>query len=425
MKKQLLTAVVIALAGFNARAQVVTDTVILGASYANQVWYSLSDDEQGSQPKNNWDLGFQVAGSMGSSILVNATGSGAVWLYPKSDKSGWSTVDTTGLSTWPKQFNAETEWTGALGRYNTGGMDLGWGVYDLTTHFVNGDSIYIIKTQGGNFKKLFIEKLAGGIYTFKYANLDGSSETSKTLSKTAYADKNFGYYSLDANAAVDREPIAEDWDLTFCQYNTDDYAGMGMPGYVVTGVLQNTGAEAVLAKVDPSLRAGYTSYTAHTMSPDINGIGYNWKTFTGGVYVYNDSAVYFVKSMKGDIWKVIMKQFISGSGGGNGSVIFSKEKLYDAVSVANTVKENTTVLVSPNPAATGQNINIVYDFRQAVEHATLTVTDIMGRTMATATLQINSGMHVYTLPTAGLTPGMYIVNIAADQQQLQYKIIVQ
>lgn len=423
MKKQIL-ALALGVAAFAAKAQT-TDTVILGSGYANQVWYSLPNDEQGTQPKNNWDLGFRTSGSMGSSILINGTGSGAIWLYPKADKAGWTTADTSGLSTWPKLYNEETVWNGALGRYTDPGnpYDLGWGVYDIGTHIVSGDSLYIIKTQAGAYRKLLINKLSSGTYTFTYANLDGTDSTTSSLSKTAYADKNYGYFSLDTKTAIDREPATTDWDLVFGQYTTADYASMGIPGYTVTGILVNDTLKIAHTKVDPATRAGYKAYATLTFSGDINGIGYNWKTYNSSTssYVLNDSSVYFVRRNNGDIWKLILTGFSSATG----STIFSKELIYTTTAINEITKGNTTLAISPNPARNGQNISAVYAFDKAVKSANLTVYDLMGRVVITTSLDANIGLHTYTFATDRLSPGTYIVSIAADTEQTQQKVIVQ
>ncbi len=265
MKKQLLITA-LSLTALSTSAQVIVDTVTMGTGYANQIWYSLPGDERGSQPKNNWDLAFQTSGSMGSSIMMNHSGGGTIWAYPKAAKAGWSTVDTTGLSTWVPQYNMETAWVGALGRYAnpTDAFDLGWGIYDMGTHYVNGDSIYIVKTQTGNFKKLIIDKLASGTYTFTYANLNGSDETTSTLAKSAYSTKMWGYFNLDTKAAIDREPNKVAWDMVFGQYATGDYASMGMPGYTVTGVLVNDTLKVAKAVDDPAIRSTYNTYSSLT-----------------------------------------------------------------------------------------------------------------------------------------------------------------
>lgn len=424
MKKQLLLGV-LALTTIEAIAQpqpTVTDTVILGNGYANQIWYSLPNDEVGTQPKNNWDLAFCAKAGNNSDIMFNHSNGAMIWAYPKADKSGWSSVDTSGLSTWTGQYNSETEWFGALGRYYdvNDPFDLGWGKYDMGTHFINGDSIYIVKTQTNTYKKLIIDKLAGGTYTFTYANLDGSDSTTSTIVKSAYTTKKYGYFNLTTKTAVDREPSTANWDLTFGQYNTGDYAAMGMPGYTVTGILVNDTLEVAKAVVDPALRATYVAYSSLTFSDKINGLGYNWKTNSG---VIKDSNVYFVRRNNGDIWKINFTGWISGMSG-NGSVIFTKLKL-STTSIGNIATNNTTLAISPNPAVVGQNISIIYNFETNVNTASATVYDMTGRIVVSQQLETSKGLHTYTFNSRNLIAGTYIISINANGQATYQKFIVQ
>ena len=426
MKKQLLIATLTA-AACTVKAQTAKlDTVYTGASYANQVWYSLANDEQGSSPKNNWDLGFRIQGGINLDILVNHTGKtsgGAIWAYPKGDITAWGTIDTNGLSTWPALYNSEIRWTGALGRYAAPGgtttADYGWGFYNKDgDHKIKGDSLYIIKTQAGNFKKLKIDLFTGGTYNFTYANLDGSDETSSTLAKATYPGKKYAYFNLETKAAVDREPTLDKWDLVFGQYSTEDY--MPIPGYTVTGVLANDTVEIAKAIVNPSVRPTYVSYGAHTFSRNINGIGYNWKAFDGTAYKINDSAIYFVKSNVGDIWKVIFTGFTGSAAGG---MIFSKEKLPTS-SIGDKTKSSTTLAIAPNPSVNGQQVNVVYNFEHAVNNAVVNVYDMTGRVVVTQELEKTAGLHAQALNT-NMASGVYIVSVVADNELTQQRLIVQ
>src|ERR1043165_9800870 len=168
MKKTLLT-LFLASSYIYTNAQVVADTVSVGATYANQVWYSLQNDDQGTAPKNNWDLAFDASG-FGSTILINSITGTTLWNYPKADTAGWTTVDTTGVSTRQARYDSDKSWAdGAMGRYAdpANANDLDWGVYNLTTHVVTGDSLYIIKLSDGSYRKLCIQTLSGSVYTFK------------------------------------------------------------------------------------------------------------------------------------------------------------------------------------------------------------------------------------------------------------------
>lgn len=415
MKKQLLAGV-FALAILDAHAQVVNDTVVTGASYANQVWYSLENDNQGTSPKNNWDLGFAASG-FGASIIINSPVGVRLWNYPNADASGWATVDTAGLSTWEQRWNSDTSWAlGAMGRYAdpTNDFDMDWGIYNMTTHVVTGDSIYIIKGVDGNYRKLMIESLTSGTYTFKYADLDGSNPHTGTLAKSAYSAKNFGYYSLQTNAALDREPVSTSWDLTFCQYT-----GFVPSAYTVTGVLHNAGVQ-VAKCADLADKATFVAYGSATYKSEINTIGYNWKRFTGSVFAVQDSLVYFVKPANGDIWKVIFTGFASA----DGSFAFSKEKLYAAVSaVDNTTLSTTSFAVYPNPSR-GGNINLIYSFGKKVANAFVLVTDMAGRVVMTDKIAVESGLQQYVLPSGTLPTGAYVVTINGDGVLVSQKLQV-
>lgn len=70
MKKQLLSMAMISVFALSSKAQTIIDTVSVGAGYANQKWYSLQNDEQGTtQSKDNWDIAFEITG-YSASIFV-------------------------------------------------------------------------------------------------------------------------------------------------------------------------------------------------------------------------------------------------------------------------------------------------------------------------------------------------------------------
>ena len=121
--------------------------------------------------------------------------------------------------------------------------DLGWGNYSFITHYVTADSLFVVKLPSGSYKKLWIDRLASGVYYFTYADLDGSNEVSETVTKSDFTNKNFAYYSIDSQTELDREPANDSWDLLFTKYTTMlNYGGAQMP-YGVTGVLSNAGVE--------------------------------------------------------------------------------------------------------------------------------------------------------------------------------------
>jgi hypothetical protein len=418
MRRYLTISTLLFFVAFTTKAQLVTDSVFMGAQYSNQLWYSLANDEQGTSPKNNWDIAFEI-NSVASSILLNSANGNELWVYPNGDISAWATIDTTAIATWPKLYNTDTSWS--VGAFNvnldpTNDFDLGWGVYNLQTHYITGDSLYIIKLANGDYKKLWIVRLANSIYEFKYANIDGSNEMSKTIAKADYTDKNFGYYSIANNAATNREPLSSNWDITFTQYTA--FIPMA---YNVTGVLANKGVE--VAKAYPvSDAVNYSNYNAHTFATAINTIGYDWKSFNNTTFMYElaDSLVYFVKDKSGDIWRLIFTGF---SGSSTGKVVFDKEKLTGgANSIGNTTKSNNFFALYPNPATTG-TATIVTNTQQAAR-GEIVVTDLQGKTIATQSVDAGNGLNTYNLNTAGLQNGVYMVQLQIGNGLQTQKLIV-
>ncbi len=417
MKKVLLASLFVA-GSVSANAQAVIDTVSVGAAYANNVWYSLANDEQGSAPKNNWDLAFDVSG-FGSTIHINSVGGVSIWKYPKNDTTGWSSIDTTGIGTWKARANSDTSWAyGAIGRYADPGdpYDLDWGKYNITTHTVIGDSIFIVKLSDGSYRKLWIESLVSNVYNVKYANLDGTGAQTLAFDKTTYSGKNFGYYSLLNNAALNREPATANWDLVFGQYSA-----LIPNAYTVTGVLSNVGIETA---VDSSVAnvATFVTWAPLTFHHEINTIGYDWKTFGGTSYSFEDSTVYFLKQATGDVWKIVMTGF---GGSANGNIIFSKEKVYtNTTGVPGIAATNASVALYPNPAVS-QAVNVVYSFGTATDAAVITICDMAGKVVLMNSADGSAGLHRFVVPAGMLSPGLYIVDVRNGNNHNQQKLIIQ
>lgn len=414
MKKVLPIALFAILFGCYANAQSVIDVVSMGSGYANQVWYSLENDEQGSSPKANWDLAFGVS-PQGSTIHTNFSTGVEVWVYPNGDTADWATVDTAGISAWTSLNNSETTWfLGALDMSAdpNDDFDLGWGNYDMITHYVWGDSLHIIKLANGTYQKFWLERLASGTYYFRHANLDGSNDMSHSLAKGDYPNKNFGYFSLQNHIAVDREPVDTLWDLTFTQY------GSVIPGfgaYNVTGVLHNNGVEAVKAyPVDDA--STYTDYMSHTFSEDINTIGYDWKSFNNSTFQYEiaDSTVYFVQDLDSNIWKMVFTGF---GGSSTGDFEFTKEKLFSVVGLDENEKQ-VFFSVFPNPAT--DYVNIVLNAKGIIQASLF---NISGQLVYSTQLQ-GSGLRTEQVWLSDLSKGLYILQLNGENWSKTEKLSV-
>ncbi|MCB0699427.1 MAG: T9SS type A sorting domain-containing protein [Chitinophagales bacterium] len=408
MKKLILSAILV---GSMATTFAQTaDSVEIGAGYANQVWYSMLTGKQATVAKDNWDLAFDMV-EIYATIRINSESGVMLWNYPKGDKGAWSTVDTNGLSTWTARYNSDTSWTyGAMGAYSdpSDPFDLDWGKYDVSTHTIKGDSLYVIKLVNGDYKKLFIEKLLSGVYTFKFANLDGSNETTASIDKSNFASRNFAYFSIVDNKSLNREPDFTKWDILFTQYTS-----FVPTAYNVTGVLHNRGARTVQVDNIPNVST-YMNWQSHNDNSEINTIGYDWKSFNGTGYDIKDSLVYFVKTWDKEIgeysvWKLWFTDFQSATG----KYVFNKQTVYTASVAGVDGKTEALMTLYPNPS-NGSNVTLVYDINTGAKEATVQVYDMTGRLMLNDRLQTAAGMYTYTIHTAQLQSGLYIVRLTVD-----------
>ena len=385
----------------------VTDTVSLGASYANEVFYSLATGEKSGSLKNDWDIAFETT-QPGAAILINDGNGTELWVYP-GDTSDWASLtDTTGLGTWTQQYNSEESWLdGAFNRSATGHPDYGWGEYNGISHIVEGNKIFVLKLSDGTYQKVWIKDVTQGVFSFKHAELGGST-MDHTLDSKDFAGKKFGYFSLQFHNKQDKEPAKGEWDLKFAKYTA-----MVPTPYVVTGVLQATDVQAAKAyPVNDPLT--YVDLPAQTFMEEINIIGSDWKSFNMSTFLYEvaDSTVYFVKTEDYAIWKVVFTGF---GGSATGDFIFTKEKLIEAGIGDNN--ELPEFRIYPNPAS--NKVNLVFD---APLNSDYTVSDINGRRLLQGSL--SAGEILHNLNVSSLQTGIYIVTVRSGQNLRSERLII-
>ena len=206
MKRATTLTLLIALSFATISAQTL-DTLSMGAGYATQLWYKFETDKETKAPISNWDLAFSVR-KQDAAIWVNHAAS----LYKAvAPASAWATmtVDTTALMAANQtQVNADSSWiTGAMNRSGDNVFDYGWGNYNVASHNVTGDSVYVIRsTTDAKWHKILIERLAlDTSYFVRIADLNGANQVIVEIKKGDYTGKNFGYYSFAAAAQFDVE----------------------------------------------------------------------------------------------------------------------------------------------------------------------------------------------------------------------------
>lgn len=422
MNKLILLFITVLAFTFSIKAQT-TDTVSIGAGYANEVWYSLDSNEQAVATRADWDFGFQVPGVI-SSIIANTT-IGELYTYPNGDTANWATLDTSGIDNWNPMHNSFTSWS--LGAFNQGidtsnWADLGWGEYHMNLgHIIVGDSLFVWKKHTGATYKVWIQSLISGSYSFIVSDLSGTNVDTISIAKSNYTGKNFAYYSIANDSVMDLEPLSADWDLLFSNYVGNSN---GVP-YPVSGIRTNNHVEAVkVYPVDDVNTYDYDSAQAQTYSSNIDVIGHDWKTFQFSTmsYVIEDSTVYILKTDSATYWKVVMKGF---GGSANGNYIFEKTKLNAITGLFEKPnKNNGSFKIYPNPA-TNRNINIETDLPKIVKSADVNIYNINGQLVESKRVEINNQKEgiLYTLDNH--KSGIYFIQISHELGSTTQRLIIQ
>lgn len=416
MKKTLFLAALLLVGNQYYNAQTTTETVSIGAGYANETWYSLENGEQGTKSASDWDLAFDLSG-FGTSIRINSGNGIMLYSYPNGDIGDWANVDTSGLYNWNAIYNSDISWFEGAFDQNINPndpFDVGWGTYDMNTHIISGDSIFIIQLMDNSFRKLRIDQMASGAFEFTFANLDGTNEIQATLTKADYADKLFGYYSIQNETTVDHEPVTvENWDLFFGKYT-----GFIPTPYNLTGIL--TGPNTEVVQIDGVADvANYNDWSSATFTSEINTIGADWKVFDMSSMSYNivDDLVYFIKTQAGDVWKLIPTGF---GGSSNGNFEFTKEKI-TALSTDENGLPNAEVLVYPNPAS--ESVSLILN-NMISTSTTIQIMNMEGQIMYEQVFVGDSNFDVKNVPVHSFGNGIYIVKVNSGSQQFNQKLII-
>lgn len=395
----------------------ITDTVSVGAGYANENYYLLNNGNEQPILRNDWDLAFASDGiGFGSSVIRINGGQGTELYLFGNDTTQWSTLDTTSFN-WQtnRLINADTSWsTGAFNNFTpSSGFDLGWGTYSTITHIVSGDRIFILKLANGNYKKIIIDKLQSGVYYFRYADLNGANLVNATVTKSNHVGQNFGYYSIQNQQELSREPVSISWDLLFTKYTTDLGGGMY---YGVTGILSNVNVKVAQVNNVPDVNT--VSHIGQNYTFNIGTIGYDWKSFNMTTYQYDieDSLVYFVEDANQDIYKVIFTDF---GGSANGNYIFTKE-LVGTVGLEEEIAQNTILNVYPNPAK--DIVNITFNAKR--NNTQIAIYDLTGKQVVSEQINVGEGLNRHQISVSNLNKGIYFLKLVSGNHSSTEKLII-
>jgi hypothetical protein len=381
------------------------DQPSVGASYANSTFYNLEDGNTTSATHTEWDIAFNVT-PFNLGIIVNE-GVGLSFTAPLSivelfqtNSTDFATADTIGIS---KIYNDEVSWS--AGAFNliadaSSSADYGWGDYNFGNNQVVGTRIFAIKLRNETYKKLEIQSLISGVYTFRFADLDGNNEVTTTIDKADYPAKTLAYYSIENETALDLEPT--DWDMVFTRYVTplNDGSG-GIIDYTLTGVLTDVGVQVVQADgIDPTT-IDYLDYT-DDYSDSLTIIGYDWKSFQGS-WVIEAERVYFVKTANEKIWKI---QFFDFEGSSTGTTTLEKTLIDGTSSTSKVTEHFSSFNVFPNPAS--DVTNLVFEVKTYEGAAQIQIINQLGQRVYNENIEIHNGLNAKQL-SLNFPSGLYHV----------------
>jgi len=412
MKRTTTLITLLAFVSFFSLHAQETVTVSVGASYINQVYYSIDNDDKVTLNNESWDLAFSTGPTDGGIFIneaVKSVISGTVpdlklYLAPTTDFS--DLIIPGNLS--DSLYNEEEDWqNGAFNGFkdDLDPSDYGWGFYDSGENEVIGIRVFALKLRDGSWKKIKVESLTGGVYTMRYADLDGANESLVAIDKADYSGSPLAYFSFGTGTTV-ASPAG--WDFLFTRYVAAiDPGGGNITQYPVTGVLSGPGVEVAEAQyVDPAT-VDYQDYL-DSFDTHLDVIGQDWKYFdlNNFQWVIDDQRAFFAKMPNNDLWKLVFTGF---SGSGTGTFTFEKTYLGQVSGVEDAQGNFTDIGVFPNPVA--EELNIAFSLAESRERIPLSIFNQLGQEVLQTTVSGNAGMNVITLPASQLPGGVYFVRM--------------
>jgi hypothetical protein len=408
--------VIIALFCFSTNAQEEVN-ISMNEGYSEDVYVSLANGELAVVDALDWHIAFDVRSTFSVAIRINDGQGVQLSGYPNGDILDWDNVDTTGFAAWPKLNNAINSWdNGAFNSTSSGdASDFSWGYYTGDPlHDVVGDSIYVVVLPEGGARKLKIDILDGGIWSFTHANIDGTDEVSKTVDMASFTERNFVYYNIDSEEFIDREPVVSTWDLVFTKYFANTQFGPGG----TAGCLANQNVEIIVASGVDVETVDYSDYS--WVVDNVGAIGNDWK-FLNDAFQWEVVAdqCYFVKTTNGDVFKII---FTSFEGSGTGNISYNVE-LVSGTGV-NEVEKNQSLVIYPNPMSSNSRLSVLLSHLKGGV-ATIEICNSLGQIVLSEQRTVFPGKNTMQLECPKAGPGMYFISVMTDAVKSSQAIVIQ
>jgi len=405
------TVLMCILLAYNSTSLAQIEQVSIGASYSQQAFYKISTGEVTQVSNSAWDIAFSNDGVQDAGVFINESASfmaSPVKLFV-AETTDWDEA-ITNTAVFVEEailYNAEANWTeGAFNslRNTTDPFDYGWGIYNPMINSVEGNKIFVVQLRDQSFIKLQIQNLTDGIYSFRYADLDGLNETNASVSKNE--TDNLLYFSFDSGAEVE---MPTDYDLVFQRYASPLDDGYGnILEYTVSGVLLAPNTTAVAATgVDPTTVSESDYADQYSSLPTT--IGHDWKFFDFDLgWIVNESQANFVRTAEGEIYKIVFYDFEGSSTG----ITTLEKTLIGTVTNINNL-ELLNIQAYPNPTSGNITLNGINDNYQ------ISLFDLSGNLLLSNSISNNQ-----IIDLNHLSAGAYTLVLQSDENYGVQKLLI-
>ena len=400
---------------FSAFSQAIEDSVVMGPNHANDVFYSLENGEVSQYSGSSWTVAF-FNRSQSAAIKINSGHGVELWKVT-DDVTQFATItDTTGLSSWDQLYDSDSLWDAesAFESEDLGTQsNYGWGEYNFTSHVIQGSRIFVLKTINNTYYKVFVDKKQAGVFSYRYASLDNSFDTTMVVPVPDYLEKSYAYLNMDNHTLQDREPVDGDWDFEFTKYKIE-FPGQGY--YPVTGVVSNEGTLVAEVKELPN----NADYTGKPFNDAKTVIGSDWKKYdqASSSYTLPDSLCYFVKTEANDIYKLYFTGF---EGGSTGKINFEKELISTNVGIRDRANNLTVESIYPNPSTGAAYLVLSANANSKME---VRVFSMLGNIVYQANANANIGLNTFALQLDNVENGVYLVQVSDGVKTNTQKLII-
>jgi hypothetical protein len=152
---------------------------------------------------------------------------------------------------------------------------------------------------------------------------------------------------------------------------------------------------------------------------DLTGIGSNWKTFSGA-WSLSDTMCYLIERTRTtdtSYWLLRMTAFTGSAGG---KTLFSRMQLRNSLSVKD--KFFGSVKVFPNPASKQFFLTLDMPTPKACR---VFVKSMDGKTLVSQPLQAQASWNAYPVSVAGISSGIYLLQIQSGSEVMTQKLVIE